>query len=65
MASFFVKNGIDVFRKLKHNCHVFIIPSSSIILFIPKTKSMFSWIYDHDHENDNHTRVLPSYPTYV
>ena len=29
------KNGIDVFKKLKHDSHEFIIPSNSNIFLIP------------------------------
>ena len=32
------KNCIDLFRKLKHDSHEFIILSSSNMFFIPKTK---------------------------
>ena len=46
MTCSFAKNGTDLFRKPNHDSHEFIIPSSSNIFFIPKTKSMFSWISD-------------------
>ena len=38
------KNGIDLLRKLKHESHKSITPSSSKIFFIPMTKSMLSGI---------------------
>ena len=41
-----MKNGITLFRKLKHDSHEFIIPSNSNIFFIPKTKSTFLCISD-------------------
>ena len=40
------KNGIELFRILKHDSYEFKIPSSSNIFFIPKTKSTFSCISD-------------------
>ena len=40
------KNGIDLFRKLKHDSCEFIITSSSNIFFMPKTISTFSCISD-------------------
>ena len=35
------KKGINLFKKLKHDSHEFIIPSNSNIFFRPKTKFMF------------------------
>ena len=42
----FGKNGINLFKKLKQQSHEFIMPSSSNIFLIPRTKSTFSWISD-------------------
>ena len=47
------KKGIDLFRKLKHDCHGFMMPSNSNIFFIPKTKSMFSCISDNNVKISN------------
>ena len=38
----FGKNGIDLFKKLKQQFHEFIIPSSSNIFLIPRTRYIFS-----------------------
>ena len=38
----FGKDDIDLFRKLKHDSHEFIIPANLSAFFIPKTKSVFS-----------------------
>ena len=40
------KNGIELFRNLKHDSHEFIIPSSSNMFFIPNIKSTFLCISD-------------------
>ena len=42
----FAKKGIDLFKKLKHDSHEFIIPSYLNIFFIPNTRSVFSCISD-------------------
>ena len=38
--------GMDLFKNLKQQSQEFITPSYSNTFFIPKTKSMFSWISD-------------------
>ena len=40
------ENGMDLFRKLKQELHESIMTCSSNTFFIPRTKSIFSWISD-------------------
>ena len=49
----FGKKGIDLFKRLKHDTHKFIMPSKSNIFFMLSTRSMFSCIYDTNVKNSN------------
>ena len=42
----FARKGINLFKKLEHDSHEFILPSNLNIFFMPSTKSMFSCISD-------------------
>ena len=44
--SVLLEKGIDLFKKLKHDSHEFIMPSNSNIFFMPDTRSMFLCISD-------------------
>ena len=44
----FGKNGINLFKKLKQQSHELIMPSSSNIFLIPRTKSTFLWISNNN-----------------
>ena len=71
MTCSFRKIGIDIFRKLKHDSHELMIPLSSNMFFMPKTKSTFSQISDTNVNTSNlwscmciTTGIMNNTPTY-
>ena len=52
----FVKKDTDLFKKLKHDSHEFIMTSNSNIFFMPNTRSTFSCI------SDTNVKILNLWP---
>ena len=57
-----LKNGIDLFRKLKHDSHEFMMPYISNMFLMPNTRSTFSCICD---TNVNTPYLWPCIPIII